>query len=320
MKGNEEILGLASNVPSLQVYQDVYNSITNRTESLKCIKHDPHVVRFDDIKNLHYLIEQVIEQYDCRTSSLTVTVSFVANKSESFSSFQKFEAFALSRADCVDEIDLEYDFFIVLPKTKEPKAYNIKIGIRSTLAVVEGFRVNNATEAEKSLFHMYTQGTMRLAISYVDIAVARSLESCVLEWYRGLEKSTSFSFGRFRKFFAPSIGLIVRSLPIAVAAFFLFLNARENVVSNEQLFASGLIAFVVLMISSFMANRVASRIEKEVSRLAPLSVILLSKSDENLRIKNSRSFWISVFAWCGGVLLSVTLSLVASFIGSQLGV
>jgi hypothetical protein len=320
MESNGEVIELNSNVPSLQVYQDIYNSITNKTESLRCIKHDPHVVRFEDIKNLHYSIEQVIEQYDCRNSSLSVTVSFIANKSESFSSFEKFELFALNRADCVDEVDFEYNFFIILPKTKEPKAYNLKIGIRSTLAVVEGFRVNKASEAEKNLFHMYTQGTMRLAISYVDIAVARSLESCVLEWYRALEKSKSFSFGSYRALTASVIGLTVRSLPVIAAAFLLFFYARGNVQSNDQLFAFGLISFVVLIISGLLANRVASRIEKEVTRIAPLSVVILSKADQSLQSKNAKSFWISILSWVFGVVFSIAVGLLVSFLGSKLGV
>lgn len=130
MSGEMEILpdsGGQSTEVSLQVYQQVYNDLTGKSEHLRRLWLDPHVITASDLEQLHQRLEQCAEQYRMLASHVQVSVTYNNQESERFSSFEKFVRTGLERNNPTEEVELVYDFLLELPKVQEAKPYRIEL-------------------------------------------------------------------------------------------------------------------------------------------------------------------------------------------------
>lgn len=139
-----------------------------------------------DIERLHKDFEIQLEQYDCTVTNCHVSVKYCNGKSEGFSGFNRFKLNGVNKSSPTENIDIKYDFLVLLPKTNEAKPYKLIVGIRSTLGVVQRLYESRASKAETNFFFQLERATARLEIHYVDLAVARSLEALVEDWYKSL--------------------------------------------------------------------------------------------------------------------------------------
>jgi hypothetical protein len=322
MENDQEMVSLSgsrSASVSLQVYQQIYNDLTGKSEHLRRMWLDPHVIKFSDLEGLHHRLEQCAEQYRCHASHAQISVRYSNQEGERFSSFEKFARLGLNRNSSTEEVELVYDFLIELPHVQEPKPYRIELGFRSEIGVVDGFARNKVSDAEVSLFHQFSMGRARIDISYIDIAVARSFEASIASWYEALQKNHEKPFSGFSRLLAPSAGVLARIAGLVAATFLLLLNLSAEVHSNQEIFERGLVAALALMVTNIFGIRLGNFVEKMVLRRRPLSAVILSECDKRLLGAQRFQFWHSVASSCGGFLGGILIGLASAYIGRLIG-
>jgi hypothetical protein len=305
--------------PSLQVVQDVYNDLTGKTERTARIFYDSHVASLADLENLHHSIEQSLEQYDCKASNCSIGVRLCDGKSERFSSFSKFKTQGTNRSRATVGVELEYDFLIVLPKTLEAKPYKVAVGLMSGLGVIEGFKHTNASATEQSMYFELHSGTARLEILYVDLAVARSLEAVVEDWYRGLTKVNSSRFSTEIRKNSRWIPALVRSALLGSMLGFSYYLTHSTVGTNANLYRAFLISAAVSGIALSFAVPVASRASRIIDRSRPSSAVVLSKVDQELLDAQKSGPVRAVLKVLGQGVAVVIMGLITTYVAIKLG-
>ncbi|ARE41498.1 hypothetical protein RGUI_3357 [Rhodovulum sp. P5] len=319
IKDNAEVVTGTGRSVSIQVVQDVYNSLTSKIEHISQLFFDHHRTDAHAIANLHRIIEQTLEQYTCEASGCTVAVRYSNSQVERFSSMERFMAQGLNRNISTENVEIDYDFLILLPKTKEAKPYNVSVGLRSTLGVVNRFRIKDATEGEKNIFYELETGTARADIQYVDLAVARNFEAQIEDWFSGLPKSRQSAFGHLTKVLAPATPVVVKALAASASCYFSFAFLSDSVSDSHSLFTACLISFAAISASLAAASPLSVWAKKAISRSGPYSLVCLSEADkalEKMQRNNMFIVWVKfIFAGAASVLFGLTANYLAAKIG-----
>lgn len=314
-----ELVGSDGNPVSLQVYQDVYNSMTGKTEVLQRLFFEAHQVEMNDIERLHRDFEVQLEQYDCKVTNCHVSVRYCNGKSEGFSGFNRFKLDGVNKSSATENVEIEYDFLVLLPKTKEAKPYKLVVAIRSTLGVVQRLDETGATETERSFFFQLERGTARLEIHYVDLAVARSLEALVEDWYKSLSKRGGTTQRKIKDFLTAVVPTFSRLTIVAASAFlahFLLVGRTET---NPSLFSAGIIAGASIAMAGIIAIPTSNYLRKQVERAIPYSVITLGRAD-SLLVESSKNNLFKLGASALSKLVgAIGLGLLTTYVATKIG-
>lgn len=304
---------------SLQVYQDVYNSLTGKTEVLTKMFYEAHHVSLDDIERLHRDFEILLEQYSCAISNCYISVRYCNGKAEGFSGFNRFKLDGVKKSIATEKVEIEYDFLLILPKTEEAKPYKLVVGIRSTLGVVHRMHVTKASEAEKSIFYGLDTGTARFELHYVDLAVARSVEALVEDWYRSLRKRGNELNRKLLETAVASVPTFSRILLLGCAAYLALFLFRDNVETAQGLFSSGVSAATGLMIAAVISLPLANYLRIQLIRSKLHSTVKLGDADQQLidgsagnTVKNVGKMLLGLL---GGIISSIISVYVVAMIG-----
>lgn len=205
---------------SFQQYQDVYNRLTGRSEKIRKIFFEKHLVTLEHLVNLNDVIEQGVEQYTCHSASVTISVFYVDGTSERWSSFEKLRLQAPNKSVCAESVEIEYDLLLTLPKLTDPRPYKLIFGCRSELGFQKKLDMDQASKFERRMARDMRMGTARLSISYVDLVVARSFEAFITNWFSALPKSEETFGKKVIRFLTPASGIFTRLLLILPRRFF----------------------------------------------------------------------------------------------------
>jgi hypothetical protein len=305
---------------SLQLVQDVYNDLTGKTESSSRLFFDAHIASLDDLENLHHMISQAVEQYDCTVMNFSMNVRLCDGKSENFSDYSKFKMLGTNRNRATTEIALEYDFLILLPKTSEAKPYKLVVRLRSGIGVIDGFKHTNATETEQTMYFQLHSGTGRFDIHYVDLAVARSLEAVVEDWYRGLSKAPSNKFLAVVRSNGRWIPSVVRSCIVGSVLGLSYYMSPDTINSSSELFRAILISAVTCGVALSFSVPVAAEARKLIDRSKPPSALLISKADTTLYEMQKNNPLKALLKATLSSFAVVALGLITTYIGIRLGI
>lgn len=193
------------------------------------------------------------------------------------------------------------------------------MGVRSTLGVVRRMDETKATEAERGLFFNLDRGTARIELHYVDLAVARTLEALVEDWYRSLQKHDSEARRKVLDFAASTAPVLSRLTVIGCSAVLASFLLTGNIGSRSELFSSGLSAGAALMMAGVISIPLANYLHKQVVRARAHSIIQLGEADRRLTTQSRqgavKKFGMTVLSWVG----AVSLGLLTTYIATQIG-
>lgn len=305
---------------SIQVYQDIYNEITGKSEKIRRLFTSSHIARFEDFQQLHFRFEQFVKQYDCIVSNCSISISYSNQATERFSSFEKFERTGLNRSHSIEQVEITYDLLLRVPQSKEARPYRVEIGLRSELGIIDSFQKHDVSDAEVRLFHSFARGTARLEITYVDITVARSLESQVVDWYESLKKSKERPFRGFSRKAAPVSGLLVRFSGLLSAGLVLLFLFSDRIDTLSSLYRSALVSMLVIILLNILFMRLSSWVERTVERRRPMSAIVLSTVDEDLLNEQKAQLWLAIKQTAWAISGAIALGLATAYIASMIGI
>lgn len=306
---------------SFQVYQDVYNRITGRSEKIRKFFFEKHLVTLEHILNLNHAIEQGVEQYTCHSSSVSISVSYVDGTSERWSSFEKFKLQAPTKSVCAESVEIEYDFLITLPKLTDPRPYKIEVGVRSEVGFLRKLDLQRASSFERKMAQDLRMGTARLSVSYVDLVVARSFEAFVTSWFEALPKQSEGHLQTLIRWICPASGIFTRLLMIVTAAVLCWVLFSVHIVDLASMYSYGIVTAVMLMLTNILGLFSGDVVKTLFSSFAAVSSVRLSEADDkakaDLKGKTSQRLVLGLISWIGIVLTGLIINHLSNFLSAQ---
>lgn len=303
---------------SIQVVQELYHSITGKTENLSRFFFEKHCVTLANIQALHNQLQRTIEQYDQIGSSFQITVAFVGQRVERFSEFSRFIFEVESFSEPVEEVTLQYDLLICLPQTKEPKPYSITIGLRSMAGVIEDLDRRGVEEVERFLLRGIASANGRLSIDYVDYAVAQSIDATVSRWHGALHCLDDPLWAKTLRAAADPLPMLAACTSLLLAAVYSTAYFLPQVNDFASLFQYGIYAAVLFLVGPRITQWLIRRITRFLEGFHPEGYIKLSDADDNLIVSRKRKFrrrlGSAVVNFIGVVVLHLVLNYISQFI------
>ena len=179
----EVVLSNGHKVP-MQVLQQMYKDVTGRSERMTRQFTCNHRTRFEDLENINTKIEQLLEQYHVAEKSCTVSFFHTNDSTDRYSSFDRARGVEMASLSPLENVQIEYNFLIVLPLARKPQAYKVVIDVTSRAALADKMR--DKSNFQLRFFSAFGDQTGAVLIEYIDYAVARNLMEAIAQWFGGL--------------------------------------------------------------------------------------------------------------------------------------
>lgn len=258
------------------------------------------------------MVEQSLEQYTCHSTNVTYNLSFADGKTERFSGVDRLKLHGPGKSVCVEQVEVEYDFLLTLPQSAQPRPYKVILGLRSEIALLERGENGKLGSFEKEIMMDANVGTGRLAITYVDLAVARSLEATFVDWYGSLQSEAASVWHKAANAFKPFSINFTRLTSIVMTSAVLMSVWQDDFEDLAQLFKAGVISGAALIGASLIGLAMGQYVKSQVSDFGPKAYIEISRADEKARNKILRSskrtilkaFLVNIGIVCTGLLVN----------------
>jgi hypothetical protein len=280
---------------SFQLAQDFYNEITGKSEVIEENIDLAIIIDKNDIEQLNLRVHQTLEQYNVVSLNYSLSVKYMKDSSERYSSIERFSLHAGNKGKVVENIELEYRLLIILPKVQRPQEYKITVSIRSREAEIESMKDKFGELKFGFPFHFFEKSnTAAFKIEFIDISVARALMSSLTDWV-GTLNTTSMNVHiknvRSKSSYFP-IGS--KYLFLFVSFYSVFQYSNIYFLRDHNLLPKGLALFIISTgMLLFLMHRIGLSLgrvaERNLDSLYESSYINLSKSDEELACGSARA-------------------------------
>lgn len=321
--GDVAIIGESSNAfkVSLQTIQGIYNELTGKSEEVGKSYDKPIRVVFADLEQLDHKISQACEQYNIKSGNCSITVYYVDDTRDHFSSFERFRLHNAGSTSPVESILIQYNFLVLLPKTKQAQSYTISIRLASRVAVMRRME-REFFGPPPAIIRLMGNRTAVVEIKYVDYMVARNLLNLVDEWFRGLPIAPEFPLVNWLR---PRSHYIPRFVRFATAIFVAYLVIGLLPVfiprGSTDLLAFGLFTSYALL-GAFSAYKISDffggLVEDAIDSWMEISYINITKGDANVIAKAERRNMLTVVKGIASFILSIIVAVVAKVIANML--
>lgn len=307
---------------SFQEAQDFYNEISGKSERLSEKLRIPFVVTIAEVENLHHRIEQSTEQYNVASSTATFSVKYVGDCSERYSSIDRLKLHGGHKGLPVEEVSIEYKLLIVLPKTRRPQEYTVSVTLASRVAKIEEFRREMDDLPFTVPFHrLESFETGKIAIDFVDIAVAYALMSTIKSWFEGLKATKTNQFFKLVRRKSHYATRISKYAFLALTVYHVNNYAETILVSGVDQKVAVLFTLSSLL-SAFLAFRLGAYIgrksELNLDQVYEMSYIHFSGADERFVDESRAKVAQSMLKSGGALVVALIVGVVSSVIAGAI--
>lgn len=249
-----------------------------------------------------------------------MTLYYGDDNKEVFSSFERFTLYDHTKLCATENVHIEYNFFIVLPKTKSPRPYKLSIDILSTAAVRQRF----AKESGVGRFFMGFPGqTGRFEIEYIDYAVAKSFHTTIEHWFQALPNQTKSKFMEMLQNHSHNFPMIFKLITASVVGVFVYYNAIDWIKvdsSDLQLAKLGIFSFSVIFVASGIAYLLGKWAERSADSVQPISYLKLNRGDERAYTEAVLGNRNSIVGFILSSTLMIALNIASAYLAFWIGV
>lgn len=321
--GDVAVIGESSKAQaiSLQTLQGIYNELTGKSEEVGKSYTKPIQVKFSDLEQLDHKISQACEQYNVVSGNGTITVYYVDDTRDRFSSFDRFRLHNSGCTSPVESILLKYNFLVLLPKTKQPQSYTITIRLASRVAVMRRME-GEFYGPPPQIIRMMGNRTAVVEVEYIDYMVARNLLNIVDEWFKVIPTADEhkwLNWLRYRSHHIPKFAKFITGIVVGLIAIALlpkFIAAGSTDLMAFGLFSSWALlgAFTAYRMAGFFANL----IENAIDEWTEVSYVNITKGDEVEISKAQRKNRFAIIKGLVGFVFTISLSVVTKIIANLL--
>jgi hypothetical protein len=296
---------------SIQVLQNIYHELTGKSEEVSKTYDEAFHLYFNDFKQLNLRIQQTCEQYNICSANCAVNVFYINDTKDTFSSFERFEAFNTGSSSAVESILLTYNFLIILPKLAQPQSYTVTIRIASPVSIQR--KMNDGIFDVPKIFRlMGGPRTAVVSVKYVDYAVARTLLNTIDEWFMALPQSKSGKLWLFIRKHTDYVSLLTRYIAglgvtvLILANLHHFLTPSSSLVDLARF---AILTFVGIFAAYKLAHHLGSAAEDSLDRWVDLSYVCITDGDrKEVALARSRNHGALIWGSAkliGGLLVSI---------------
>jgi hypothetical protein len=302
---------------SLQTLQGIYNELTGKSEEVGKSYSKPTQVKFSDIEQLNHKITQACEQYNVVAGNCSITVYYVDDTRDRFTSFDRFRLHNSGSTSPVESVLLKYHFLVLLPKTKQPQTYTVSIRLASRVAVAKRME-SEFYGTPPSIFRLMGNRTAVIEIQYVDYMVARNFLNLIDEWFKGIPTATeskSLYWLQARSHLIPRVArfataVFVALLVVALLPTFIAQGATDLLSFGRFLGYALLGIYAAYTLSGWSATFIVTSLDHYTA----LSYLQLTKGDELEISKAERSNTFAIAKGIGGLVLTICVSVATKIV------
>lgn len=305
------------------ILQNIYHTVTGKTENLSKDLHGSVIINADDIDHLYAMINDQRCLYDNEFDpTVTVVVKHATERSVTYSSWARFKALSVGDHEITSEITIKMEFVLRLPQTQGPQRCVVSINLDSSLPLIRK-RNDESMDYEQFGFFVFISREWRavkVSIDFVDFLVAKSFSGVVEEWFSRLRRTKTNTFQGF------ILGkhLLIRNIlnqmgrigmAIFLAAYVYFSGEKFGSLRQETLGVS--LGLVIWSLSVISEHWISSGIFRRIAKNIVPAVILLTSADRSCfagveKMANSQTK--TVLGVIGAILGGIAINILASFI------
>jgi hypothetical protein len=316
-----QIVSIGDQSVSMQLIQSIYNEITGKKETLTRHFRDDHQATFNDIKTLNTKIEQLYEQYNVISKNCAVTLYYLNDCKEEFSSFERFEIYDSSSISPIENIRLEYNLLIILPATKQPQPYKIEVDLNSRVTLKK--RAQLEIGIPRRFFGIVAKHTGRAKINYIDYTVARTFIVAIEEWFKSIPKSKPQKLLLWLQRYSEYIPFLFRfgtALTIILALFFNHINILGESSTIHNLFGVSILSIGTVYLSVLAVGRLGRICEESIDFYQSVSGVKLNRGDELAFSEFSSQNRLTLIKLGLSTIFMVAINIFSAWLASTLGV
>lgn len=321
--GDIAVIGELSNAKSvsLQTLQGIYNELTGKSEEVSKSYSKPIQVKFSDLEQLDHKISQACEQYNVVSGNCSITVYYIDDTRDRFSSFDRFRLHNAGSTSPVESILFKYNFLVLLPKTKQPQSYTITIRLASRVAVMHRME-GEFYGPPPQIIRMMGNRTAVVEVEYIDYMVARNLLNIVDEWFKGIPTAVELKWLNWLRYRSHQIPRLARFFTGVIVGLIVIALLPKYVPSGStDLLHYGLFS-AWAMLGAFTAYRMAgffaTLVEDAIDEWTEVSYVSITKGDDIEISKAQRKNRFAVIKGIVGFLLTILISIATKIIANIL--
>jgi hypothetical protein len=319
---NNDEMGIVTieNQPvSMKLIQSIYNEITGKTEKIGRTLSDDHDIDLGALRQLNIKINQMLEQYYIVSKNCSVSLYHVDDCKNQYSSFERFELYDPSSMSPCENIQLEYNFLIVLPETKQPQSYKITVNLHSRVALKQ--KAESEHGINRRIIRLVSKRTGQYEIKYVDYTVARNFQTAIDQWYSSLVKGNENKIVQFLQDKSEHFDSIFRILTVAILSFAILKNAESligELPTLQSVFLAGLFSFSSIYLLGMLAFKLGAITESSIDGHQAISGLRLNIGDKNSFESFAKSNSNSLKGAILSAVLMVALNVFSTYLSSFL--
>jgi hypothetical protein len=304
---------------SMKLIQSIYNEITGKTEKIVRTLKDDHDIDFGGLRQLNIKINQMLDQYSIVSKNCSVSLYHLDDCKNQYSSFERFELYDTSSMSPCENIQLVYNFLIVLPETKQPQSYKITVNLHSRVALKQ--KAESEHGMSRRFISLVSKRTGQYEIEFVDYTVARNFQTAIDQWYSSLVKGKENKIVHSLQDKSEHFGSIFRILTVAILSFAVLKNTESligELPTLQSVFLAGLFSFSSIYLLGMIAFKLGTITERAIDGHQAISGLRLNigdaKSFEIFAKSNSDSLKHAIWS----AVLVVALNVFSTFLSSFL--
>jgi hypothetical protein len=298
---------IADSSERFKLAQALYSTVTGKTEKLGKAYSEQYRISINDLVQLDAKCHQVCGQWVVIQKSENVTIHYVDDAKEQFSSFDRFKLFDASKTSPTESVVYEFNLLIQQQNVDKPQPYNIVIRTMSHPAMLQ--RMDRLDTPFPAFMKFIGGSSIVVEIEYVDYLVARQLQSTVDSWVSHLDHVQERKLIALMQKYTHLIPPIFQVTLVLLAATAVTATIPVQLASATTFagFAHWLIwAAMIVWVAGIFAKLFGRFVETSIDTIQPLGGIVLNKGDQRLLEKCAKRTGIATVKSVVGTVLAIT--------------
>lgn len=314
-KGNVVRIGEENTPIPMKVYQDIYHQVTGKTEKIKKIYTENLLIDFSELEQLHFKIMQLCDVHNVVANSEVINVFHDQERSEQYTSFERFRKYNSNSAKPVVSVVIKYNFSILPNGIKKPQEYVIVIKLSSKIAMIEDLEESAPPFIRGAFFSFMAREVAEISVDYVDYVIARGFMEGFDEWVKGCKCKPKLPWLDFLQKYSYTFQSILLFLLPAIFLMFTFNSVPEttkNYSSNLEwaqlvILVGGSFYFLVIL-----SKALGKALEQSVDSYFQISYLNLNKGDSRLIEQFYSKRRKLIYRFIGSACITIVLGVVSS--------
>lgn len=268
----------------IDLFFKMHQKINAKNEEISKSYNNNILIKFSDIKELHFKTMQSIASLKPVKSNINVRIAVSHNEGESekFNSFEEFEKRNLTNPNPTSSVLLVYSFSIYDKETEGFENYKVIAHVRSRVAELHQIEREAPPFISSAIVASMVTTTAKITIHYSDYVKARHFTAMFDEWVRGCDESKNIEIINKLKKISHLISKFGKLSIYAVLGFF-----TVTAIGDSSLSSNEILKFLVAYASIFAvvggtSEVILRKLEVSIDSYLALSYLNINKGDSKL--------------------------------------